>query len=147
MTSTNLMDVPQEFLRLFKAGKDAARAGKNEEAHELFRQAIEIDPYREQAWLWLASVVETDEDRRVCFENVLELNPGNTTARRQLQKLEERIVQETLGSQASRSKRKSSKRRDKKSARSSRGKWSFRLMLVTLIIFLSIIAVLVVNYT
>ncbi len=147
MTSTNLMDVPQEFLRLFKEGKDAARAGENKKAHELFRQAIEIDPYREQAWLWLASVVETDEDRRVCFENVLELNPGNTTARRQLQKLEERIVQETLGSQAGRSKHKSSKRRDKKAAQSSRGKWSFRLMLVTLIIFLSIIAVLVVNYT
>jgi len=148
MTSTNLMDVPQEFLRLFKAGKDAARAGENKKAHDLFRQAIEIDPYREQAWLWLASVVETDEDRRVCFENVLELNPGNTTARHQLQKLEERIMKATLGSQVSRKKRSSSgKRREKKSAQSSRGKWSFRLMLVTLIIFLSIIAVLLVTYT
>ena len=88
MTS-NLMHAPKEFLQLFKAGKDAARAGNNDTAHELFRKAIEIDPYHEQVWLWLASVVNTDEDRRVCFENVLELNPSNPTARRQLNKLEQ----------------------------------------------------------
>lgn len=87
MTS-DLLNAPKEFLRLFKAGKDAARAGHKAEAHELFRRAVEIDPYHEQVWLWLASVVETEEDRRVCFENVLELNPDNPVARRQLNILE-----------------------------------------------------------
>ena len=86
--STDMQDAPPEFLRLFREGKKAARAGDNMRAHALFRQAIEIDPYHEQIWLWLASVVESEEDKRVCFENVLELNPANPTARQQLRKLE-----------------------------------------------------------
>jgi ferric-dicitrate binding protein FerR (iron transport regulator) len=85
--SSDLLNAPKEFLALYKAGKEAAQQGDNRTAHELFRQAIAVDPYHEQIWLWLASVVETDEDRRVCFENVLKLNPGNPTARRQLNTL------------------------------------------------------------
>lgn len=93
MTS-DLLNAPKEFIRLFKQGKDAARAGNNATAHDLFRRAIEVDPYHEQVWLWLASVVETDEDRRVCFENVLELNPNNPTARRQLTMMDQAAMQQ-----------------------------------------------------
>ncbi|MBN2304097.1 MAG: tetratricopeptide repeat protein [Anaerolineae bacterium] len=95
MTS-DLTNAPAEFRQLYKAGKQAAQAGDSARAHDLFRQAIEIDPYHEQVWLWLASVVEADEDRRVCFENVLELNPGNPTARRQLDHLDQKAVSDTL---------------------------------------------------
>jgi len=87
--SPEILHAPKEFVRLFRLGRDAAKRGAPAEAHELFRRAIEIDPYHEQVWLWLATVVETDEDRRVCFENVLELNPDNTTARLQLARLDE----------------------------------------------------------
>lgn len=97
--SSDLLNAPKEFLRLFKAGKEAARAGDHAQAHELFRRAIEVDPYHEQVWLWLASVVETDEDRRVCFENVLELNPTNPIARQQLQKLEQAALEEAMASE------------------------------------------------
>lgn len=95
----SLSSAPKEFLRLFKAGQDAARQGNKTQAHELFRRAIEIDPYHEQVWLWLASVVETAEDRRVCFENVLELNPANPTARRQLDYMEQKALHERLNSE------------------------------------------------
>jgi ferric-dicitrate binding protein FerR (iron transport regulator) len=95
--ASSLVNAPKEFLRLFKQGKDAARAGDKAAAHEFFRRAIEVDPYHEQVWLWLASVVETDEDRRVCFENVLELNPNNATAQRQLEKMEQRALQAAMG--------------------------------------------------
>jgi ferric-dicitrate binding protein FerR (iron transport regulator) len=94
--SSDLLSAPKEFLHLFKAGKDAAKDGDNARAHDLFRQAIEIDPYHEQVWLWLASVVETDEDRRVCFENVLELNPTHPTARKQLNKLDQQMLEEAM---------------------------------------------------
>ncbi len=100
--STELRNTPKEFLRLFKEGKDAARAGENERAHDLFRRAIEIDPYHKQVWLWLASVVEDDDDRRVCFENVLELDPDNPTARRQLNKLERRALERALAARTQR---------------------------------------------
>ncbi len=94
--SSDLLSAPKEFLYLFKAGKDAAKQGDNARAHDLFRQAIEIDPYHEQVWLWLASVVETDEDRRVCFENVLELNPTHPAARKQLNKLDQMMLEEAM---------------------------------------------------
>ncbi len=94
--SSDLLNAPKEFLQLFKEGKEAAKRGDKARAHELFRQAIEIDPYHEQVWLWLASVVESDEDRRVCFENVLELNPLHPTARQQLQRLEQKQLQEVM---------------------------------------------------
>jgi thioredoxin-like negative regulator of GroEL len=94
--SSDLLNAPKEFLQLFKAGKDAARQGNKSKAHALFRQAVEVDPYHEMVWLWLATVVDTDEDRRVCFENVLELNPTNLTARRQLQRLEQKALIEVM---------------------------------------------------
>ncbi|NDJ78081.1 MAG: hypothetical protein GYB65_17675 [Chloroflexi bacterium] len=95
-TPSDLLSAPKEFLSLFKAGKAAAQRGDRTQAHDLFRQAIEVDPYHEQVWLWLASVVETDADRRVCFENVLELNSANPIARRQLQRLDQQAVASVL---------------------------------------------------
>jgi hypothetical protein len=94
--SSDLLSAPKEFLYLFKAGKEEARKGHKAKAHTLFRQAVEVDPYHEMVWLWLASVVETEEDRRVCFENVLELNPSNPTARRQLQHIEQKALIEVM---------------------------------------------------
>jgi hypothetical protein len=94
--SSDLLNAPRECLHLFNAGKEEARKGHKAKAHSLFRQAAEVDPYHEMVWLWLASVVETEEDRRVCFENVLELNPENITARRQLQHIEQKALIEVM---------------------------------------------------
>lgn len=94
--SSDLMNASKEFLHLFKAGKEAARQGDKVRAHDLFRQAIEIDPYHELVWLWLATVVDSEDDRQVCFENVLELNPSNLTARRQLQQIEQQVLTEVM---------------------------------------------------
>jgi hypothetical protein len=100
--SSDLLSAPKEFLYLFNAGKKAARKGHKAKAHKLFRQAAEVDPYHEMIWLWLASVVETEEDRRVCFENVLELNPSSVTARRQLQHIEQKALSEVMHPESAR---------------------------------------------
>lgn len=96
MGTSELLKAPKEFLKLYKAGKDAAQRGEKAKAHDLLRRAIEIDPYHEQVWLWLASVVDTDEDRRVCFENALRLNPQNAKAKTQLDRLEQKALEMTL---------------------------------------------------
>jgi len=119
--SSDLLNAPKEFLQLFKQGKEAAKRGDRARAHELFRQAIEIDPYHEQVWLWLASVVESDEDRRVCFENVLELNPLHPTARQQLQRLEQKQLQEVMAAASQRQRGLSTRRK------------LFRMLLILLI--------------
>ena len=47
------------------------RAGNREEGRRLLEEILESNENDEQVWLWLTSVVDDDEDREVCLENVL----------------------------------------------------------------------------
>jgi tetratricopeptide (TPR) repeat protein len=75
---------------LLQQGIAAARAGQREEARALLVQAVEADERNEQAWLWLAGVVDDPEDMRTCLENALDLNPGNVKAQQGLAWIEAR---------------------------------------------------------
>jgi hypothetical protein len=70
-----------------QAGITAAREGRREEARDLLQQALQADPRSEQGWLWMSAVVETDDERRICLERVLTINPKNQTAQAGLEKL------------------------------------------------------------
>src|SRR5512145_1640430 len=65
----------------------AIRMGNREEGRRMLEEILEVDENNEQVWLWLTSVVEQDEDREVCLENVLALNPNNIVARKGLEAL------------------------------------------------------------
>ena len=65
---------------LLQQGIAAAKAGRKEEARRLLTQLVDIDEHNEKAWLWLSGVVESAEDRQICLENVLALNPDNRHA-------------------------------------------------------------------
>jgi WD40-like Beta Propeller Repeat len=69
-------------------GIEAARAGDKTTAREIFEKVLENDDKSEKAWFWLASVVETDEDRRVALSNVVYLNPNNERAKKALELLD-----------------------------------------------------------
>jgi tetratricopeptide (TPR) repeat protein len=69
----------------------AARAGKQAEARELLLRVVNADENNVRAWLWLSSVVTTLEDREVCLENVLALDPENEAARRGLARVRAEI--------------------------------------------------------
>lgn len=84
------VDLPSSIDTLLKQGIAAAKAGKVEQARALLMQVVEQDEENEYAWLWLSAVVESDEDRRICLENVLTLNPNNTAARKGMEKLNSR---------------------------------------------------------
>lgn len=73
-------------------GIAAAKAGRRDDARELLMRVVEANERSEQGWLWLSSVVDTDEDRLICLENVLTLNPDNVQARAGLRWLQERGV-------------------------------------------------------
>jgi hypothetical protein len=60
----------------------AIRMGDKEEGRRLLEEMLETDEGNENVWLWLTAVVDTDEDREVCLENVLALNPNNPIAQR-----------------------------------------------------------------
>ncbi len=70
-----------------QAGISAAREGRHAEARALLQQALQADARSEQGWLWMSAVVETDDERRICLERVLTVNPNNQTARAGLEKL------------------------------------------------------------
>ena len=78
------------MIDLLQQGIVAARAGKREEARALLMQVVEADERNEQAWLWLAGVVDASEDIRTCLQNVLDLNPANQQARQGLAWVEKR---------------------------------------------------------
>jgi Flp pilus assembly protein TadD len=74
---------------LLRRGIAAAKAGQKDQARELLMEAIELDERNEQAWLWLSGVVESLNDRRICLENVLAINPDNANAKTGLEWLEQ----------------------------------------------------------
>ncbi|MEO8613123.1 MAG: hypothetical protein ABI690_34845 [Chloroflexota bacterium] len=74
----------QEKLRL---GIEAARKGDKVAAQKLLRQVTSGDGDNEVAWMWLASVSETIQERRACLEQTLRINPGNSRAQQALEQL------------------------------------------------------------
>jgi tetratricopeptide (TPR) repeat protein len=65
----------------------AARSGEREISRSLLLAIVQEDETNELAWLWLSGVVATAEDRRICLENVLALNPANAAAQKGLARL------------------------------------------------------------
>ncbi|MFN8421631.1 MAG: hypothetical protein U0528_20650 [Anaerolineae bacterium] len=72
---------------LLNQGIQAARSGDKATARRLIEQVLEQNDRIERAWLALASVVDTARERRLCLENVLEINPNNDRARQLLEQL------------------------------------------------------------
>lgn len=81
-------DSNPDFGRLMKEARAAYNKGDRKLAHDLWRQAAMIEPYNEQVWLALLDVLDQKEDRRVCLQNILSINPMNIQARRMLRGFE-----------------------------------------------------------
>jgi tetratricopeptide (TPR) repeat protein len=65
-------------------GVAAARAGRAAQARALLLRVIEIDKHNVQAWYWLSQVVESPQEREICLENVLALDPGHMAVQAEL---------------------------------------------------------------
>ncbi len=57
------------------------KVGRRAEARRLLESVLFSDPQNEQAWLWMSGAVDNDEERIICLENVLAINPYNQRAR------------------------------------------------------------------
>jgi hypothetical protein len=78
----------ENIQQLLREGIEAARAGDKATARERFERVTELDENNERGWYYLASVVETEEEKRVCLSNVLIINPNNEKARAMMDKLD-----------------------------------------------------------
>ncbi len=77
----------EELSRLLSEARRAALSGDKPTARRLLEEALTLDDNNVQAWLLLARVVTTPRERRICYENVLDLDPDNVEARRALETL------------------------------------------------------------
>jgi len=66
------------------------RMGNKERGRQILEEILETDENNEEVWLWLSAVVDSDEDREICLENVLALDPDNSLARRGLEAVQAR---------------------------------------------------------
>lgn len=75
---------------VLEQGIEAAKAHDYAAARRFLEQAVEKDQHDEKAWFWLAAVVDDIDEKRICLNNVLIINPENARARSLLDKLEQR---------------------------------------------------------
>jgi tetratricopeptide (TPR) repeat protein len=75
---------------LLEQGISAALAGRRDEARATLTQVVQSNERNEEAWIWLAGMVNDPQDMRICLENVLELNPNNLKAKQGLAWVEQR---------------------------------------------------------
>lgn len=81
---TYYSDAP-DIDQLVSDGIAAVKANRRTEARELLMQVVEWDETHSIAWLWLSSVVDDLEEKEICLENVLMLEPNNQAAQRGLE--------------------------------------------------------------
>lgn len=65
----------------------AIRAGDLDGGRKLLESVLETDPKNENAWLWMSAAVSTDDERRHCLQQILNINPDNAQAKRGMEKL------------------------------------------------------------
>lgn len=76
-------------------GIDAAKQGDYKTAQNMLYDVVEAVPRNEAAWVWLSYVVDTVEDRKICLENVLAINPKSDYALRGLAKMADLTTHQT----------------------------------------------------
>ncbi len=81
-----------EIKTWLEEGIAAIDMGRRAEARELLMRVVTADEKNMQAWLWLSGVVTTLEDREVCLENALSLDPDNESIQRDLEAVRAQIA-------------------------------------------------------
>ncbi|MGQ9828160.1 MAG: tetratricopeptide repeat protein [Roseiflexus sp.] len=84
------MTISHEALR---QGIAAARSGQRALARQLFARAIQEDRYNDEAWVWLAGVVDEPSQMRQCLQQALRINPLNPQARQGIAWLDQQAKQ------------------------------------------------------
>ena len=79
-----------------KAAAQAFYRGDRAAAYQLVRTALLSDSTSIEAWLWLSKLVDDPPRQRECFERVLMLDPQNSVARDQLERLRLRQLLATV---------------------------------------------------
>lgn len=77
-------------------GIDASKEIQKDFAKQCFLQAIVHDNQNEMAWLWLASVSDSDEEKTSYLQKVLSINAENVTAQASLKSIKKQMAEGVL---------------------------------------------------
>lgn len=78
------MATANELEDWLQRGIIAAKTGQLEQARFLLLDVVEQDQANEAAWYWLYKIFDRNDDKRVCLENLIIINPTNQWAKLQL---------------------------------------------------------------
>ncbi len=85
MLTSNLA-TRQEIEQWLQEGVAAAKAGQVDRARFLLLEVVEKDQTNEAAWFWLYQLFDRNDDKCICLENLVTINPRNEWARAELLK-------------------------------------------------------------
>jgi tetratricopeptide (TPR) repeat protein len=77
----------QQIVQWIKQGISAIQAGNAIKGVENLAKAVEADENQLEAWWWLGQVSDSPEDKIVCYENVIALDPEHSGAQLALKAL------------------------------------------------------------
>jgi tetratricopeptide (TPR) repeat protein len=69
---------------IFNEAVEAIKRGENERARDLLARLLKTEKNVPEYWLWMSSVVKSSREKVFCLKNVLQLDPGNDSARQGL---------------------------------------------------------------
>jgi CheY-like chemotaxis protein len=77
-------------------GIEASKEIQKDFARQCFLQAIVHDNQNEMAWLWLASVSDSDDEKSSYLLKVLSINPENVTAQASMKSIKKQMAETVL---------------------------------------------------
>ena len=70
--------------KMYKAALEAIEQGQSTRARDLFTRLLRSDSSKAEYWLWMSTLVDTNQERIYCLESALRANPDNEAAKRGL---------------------------------------------------------------
>jgi hypothetical protein len=70
--------------KMYKAALEAIDQGQTARARDLFTRLLRADSSKAEYWLWMSTLVDTDQERIYCLESALRVDPDNEAAKRGL---------------------------------------------------------------
>ncbi len=99
MDSSSTQALLKEGIAAAKAARQKPAAGaaaspeqintRRKKARSLLARVLKADKHNVEAWLWLSTVVDTPQEQKSCFKNVLAVEPHNKYALAGLARLEQ----------------------------------------------------------
>lgn len=69
---------------MYKAALEAIDQGQTARARDLFTRLLRSDSSKAEYWLWMSTLVDTNQERIYCLESALRVDPDNEAAKRGL---------------------------------------------------------------